>query len=159
MTIFFNAFHSPLAAHSSFTLGCKGKSGGLGLEMGTPACENVYIGLQNRDDENYSSLPFYEVEESESNRYDNNGKKIETKSVLSFFDDKEISRNFKTGTDIWNAGDLTCSIYSAPVSAPDPAVSSLEEQMLAYCPAVVLELKIDNRNCANERTAFYRVSR
>lgn len=154
MTIFFNAFHSPLGAHSSFTLGCKGKSGGLGLEMGTPACENVYIGLQNRNDKNYSALPFYEIEESESIRYDHDGNKIETQAVLSVFDDNKISREFKTGTDVWQADDLTCSIFSAPVSAPDPATSSIEGQMLAYCPAVVIELKIDNRNCANERTAF-----
>lgn len=154
MTIFFNAFHSPLGAHSSFTLGCKGKSGGLGLEMGTPACENVYIGLQNRDDENYSALPFYEIEESENIRYDHNVKKVETKTVLSVFDDKKISRKFKAGTDVWQVDDLTCSIFSAPVVAPDPSVSSTVEQMLAYCPAIVLELKIDNRNCTNERKAF-----
>jgi hypothetical protein len=42
MTIFYNAFHSPLGAHSSFTLGCKGQTGGLGLELGGPACENIY---------------------------------------------------------------------------------------------------------------------
>jgi len=154
MTIFFNAFHSPLGAHSSFTLGCKGKSGGLGLEMGTPACENVYIGLQNRDDKKYSALPFYEVEESESIRYDHEGNKIETQAVLSVFYDKEINRDFKTGTDVWHVDDLTCSIYSSPVSAPDPLKSPMEDQMRAYCPAVVIELKIDNRNCANERTAF-----
>jgi len=154
MTIFFNAFHSPLGALSSFTLGCKGKSGGLGLEMGTPACENIYIGMQNRNDKNYSALPFYEVEESESIRYDHDGNKIATQAVLSVFDDKKINRDFKTGTDIWHVDDLTCSIFSAPVSAPDPSISSVEKQMLAYCPAVVIELKIDNRNCSNERTAF-----
>ena len=44
MTKFFNAFHAPLGAHSSFTLGCKGKMGG-------PACENVYIVLENISDQ------------------------------------------------------------------------------------------------------------
>lgn len=157
MTIFFNAFHSPVGAHSSFTLGCKGKKGGLGLEMGTPACENVYIGVENTDDENYSVLPFYEGGENEHARYDHktDGSVAGNKPGISAFRHDEISRVFKAGTDMWHAGDLSCSIFSPAVSAPDPYTSSAAEQMLAYCPAVVVELTIDNRNCAKARTAIF----
>ena len=156
MNIFFNAHHSPLGAHSSFTLGCKGKKGGLGLEMGAPACENVYIGLQNRHDKNYSALPFYEGGENESARYNHDKTDAaESKPVISSFNHEEITRRFKAGSDAWNAGDLTCSIFSTAAVAPDPDGSPEQEQMRAYCPAVVVELKIDNRNCAVERSAFF----
>jgi hypothetical protein len=44
--IFFNAHHSPMGAFASFTLGYKGASGGLGLELASPANQNIYIGLE-----------------------------------------------------------------------------------------------------------------
>lgn len=157
MTQFFNAFHSPLGAHSSFTLGCKGKSGGLGLEMGTPACENIYIGLMNREDNHYSLLPFYQVDDDESQRYDQDLEKdfSATNSEIHPFKDEEIKREFQTGTDSWKAGDLECTILSSPFSAPDPMDSSLEEQKFAYCPAVTVNFTIDNRNCDKERRAIF----
>ena len=34
---FFNAHHSPIGAFASFTLGHKGPSGGLGMDVGKPA--------------------------------------------------------------------------------------------------------------------------
>ncbi|KGP85302.1 glycoside hydrolase family 52 protein, partial [Paenibacillus sp. MAEPY1] len=69
-SIFYNAHHSPIGAFASFTLGYKGAKGGLGLELGKPADQNVYIGLQSRDSENYEALPFFEAVEDASVRYD-----------------------------------------------------------------------------------------
>jgi hypothetical protein len=157
MTQFFNAFHAPLGAHSSFTLGCKGKSGGLGLEMGTPACENVYIGLMNRDDNDYSLLPFYQDDDDESLRYDQDLKKDFTtaRSTIHPFKDEDIRRAFQTGTDSWKAGDLECTILSSPFSAPDPSISTVDMQKFAYCPAVNVNFTIDNRTCHKERTALF----
>ncbi|HEY8967299.1 MAG TPA: glycoside hydrolase family 52 protein, partial [Candidatus Methylacidiphilales bacterium] len=45
-TPFFNAQHSPIGAFASFTLGAKGAKGGLGLELGKPADQNIYIGVE-----------------------------------------------------------------------------------------------------------------
>jgi len=42
--MFFNAHHSPIGAFSSFTLGFPGAKGGLGLGLGKPAGQNVFIG-------------------------------------------------------------------------------------------------------------------
>lgn len=56
--IFYNTQHAPIGSFSSFTLGFKGNRGGLGLELGKPADENVYIGLQSRDGGVYEALPF-----------------------------------------------------------------------------------------------------
>ena len=155
MSIFFNAFHSPLGAHSSFTLGCKGKSGGLGLEMGKPAYENVYIGLENTMNTYFSLLPFFSDEGSESFRYDHGNTQEESESFISCFPDNKINRTFKTGSDSWKAEDLEFNILSAPVIAPDPMQSTKEEQMFAYCPAVLAELTIDNTNCTKNRTAIF----
>ena len=40
--IFFNTQHSPIGSFASFTLGAKGAVGGLGLELGKPADQNVF---------------------------------------------------------------------------------------------------------------------
>lgn len=155
MNKFFNAFHSPLGAHSSFTLGCKGKSGGLGLEMGEPAKENIYIGLENSNNSNYKLLPFFEYEESESYRYDHDGDSDKKESLLSIFSDNEIERKFTTGSDLWSAGDMKLNILSAPISAPDPNNSENDDQKFAYNPAVLAELIIDNSSCNKERTVVF----
>lgn len=155
MNIFFNAFHSPLGAHSSFTLGCKGKSGGLGLEMGGPAEENIYIGLENSKNSNYRLLPFFDNGKDESYRYDHDSSEEEKESLISVFNDSEIKRKFKTGSDSWSAGDMTFTILSAPVVAPDPFISSEEDQKFAYCPGIPVELTVDNRNSNKERTAIF----
>ena len=155
MTKFFNAFHSPLGSHSSFTLGCKGKKGGPGIELSEPARSGVYIGLSDSNGTSYSALPFYDGVENEAARYDheNTGEDSSDKHIFAFRD-AEIKRTFKAGTDVWDAGDLTCSIFNPCVKAPDPDSSSDAEQKFAYCPAVMIELKIDNRNCDKTRTAF-----
>lgn len=67
---FYNVQHSPIGAFASFTLGFKGAKGGLGLELGKPADENVYIGLQSRDGKRYEALPFFTSLNDESSRYD-----------------------------------------------------------------------------------------
>lgn len=154
MNKFFNAFHSPLGAHASFTLGCKGKSGGLGLEMGTPAKENIYIGLENRDDRYYKLFPFCENAEDESTRYDHSNLESTKESLLSIYKDEDIKRIFKTGSDCWQAEDLTFKILSAPITAPEPGTDDAKEQF-AYCPSVLAELIIDNRDCNRSRTALF----
>jgi len=158
MTIFFNAFHSPLGAHSSFTLGCKGKTGGLGLEMDGPACENIYIGVEDNDNK-FLALPFFDHEEVlESSRYDHDDKSDSEESieeaVLKPFKTSDITRDFSVCTDLWTAQDLKCSIISSSLIAPDPNISTDDEQRFAYCPAVLVELEIDNRG-GKSRKAFF----
>ncbi|MBN2616874.1 MAG: hypothetical protein JXR64_01035, partial [Spirochaetales bacterium] len=156
MNKFFNAFHSPLGAHSSFTLGCKGKSGGLGLEMGGPACEDIYIGIENIDNKNYKLFPFYAGDVDESYRYDHDSDSSAVKeSIISSFNDSEIIREFNTGYDKWTAEDISFNIFSAPVVAPDPITSSSDEQKFAYCPAVIVEFTVDNSKSSKNRRAFF----
>src|SRR5688500_16421399 len=42
----FNAQHSPVGAFMSFTCGHFGSGGGIGVEIGKPANQNVYVGVK-----------------------------------------------------------------------------------------------------------------
>src|SRR6266480_2391083 len=42
----FNAQHAPMGAFMSFTCGHFGSGGGIGLEIGRPANQNVYVGVK-----------------------------------------------------------------------------------------------------------------
>jgi len=154
MSIFFNALHAPLGAHSSFTLGCLGKNGGLGLELGGPADENVYIGVETRKGNAYEALPFYAGAEDASRRYDHTKKAHDRQGLLRAFPQSGIKRDFALGTDCWSAGDLTFKIYSLAEGVPEPGKASAATLRKLLCPAVVAELTIDNRQCQHDRRAF-----
>ena len=54
---FFNAHHSPIGAFASFTLGHKGPSGGLGMDVGKPRTK-IFIGMETKEGGSYQALPF-----------------------------------------------------------------------------------------------------
>jgi len=155
MNLFFNALHSPIGAHSSFTLGCLGKNGGLGLELGGPADDNVYVGVETRQGNAYESLPFYAGAEDESRRYDHTKKTDATQAYFTSFTQSEIKRDFALGTDCWAAGDLTFTIYSLAEGVPEPGGADDATLKKILCPAVVAELTIDNTQCSRDRRAFF----
>src|SRR5262249_3831003 len=100
-TIFYNTQHSPLGAFSSFTLGCKGPKGGLGLELGKPADQNVYIGVEGSEKGQFACLPFYEGVIDESARFDIESAGGESNIHLHHVPDAGISRALTPGTDTW----------------------------------------------------------
>ncbi|HEY9060330.1 MAG TPA: glycoside hydrolase family 52 protein [Pseudobacteroides sp.] len=153
--IFFNADHSPIGAFSSFTLGYPGAKGGLGMELGKPADQNVFIGLQTADGKYYEALPFFDYSEDESKRFDI--EKLEQgdkPSVLVWFDKNCVTRQFNLATDTWNAGDLEFKIYSPIRSVPDPEKSIDMEMKKAIVPAVFAEVTVDNTGNKNWRRVF-----
>lgn len=156
--IFFNAHHAPAGAFASFTLGAKGKSGGLGLELGGPANQNVFVGVEESDGSGiYRTLPFYEGADDSAKDYDVEGlSTISVADCLKPFDDAEIHRDFTVCTDTWRAGDLTFRIYSPIPNLPDPSDSaSGQALMAATCPGVLVELTIDNTRSEVDRKAFF----
>src|SRR5688500_1293918 len=57
----FNAQHAPMGAFMSFTCGHFGSGGGIGVELGRPANQNVYIGIKRgnrRSTNRLKCLPF-----------------------------------------------------------------------------------------------------
>lgn len=151
--IFFNAHHSPIGAFSSLTLGFKGAKGGLGLELGKPADQNMYIGLQSTEGEYFNAMPFFHGSEDESKRYDvEKASQDEEKSILVPF--KNIDREFNLCSDKFTAGDLTFTIYSQVCALPDPETADPEELKSAIVPAVLMEMTIDNTKYDKSRRAF-----
>src|SRR6185437_12566539 len=58
----FNAQHSPMGAFMSFTCGNFGTRGGIGLQIGQPGDQEVFIGFKDGDrysDATLRCLPFY----------------------------------------------------------------------------------------------------
>ena len=155
MTIFYNAFHSPIGAHSSFTLGCRGRNGGLGLELGGPADENIYIGLETKKGGQFEALPFYAGTDDEAERYDHANQSRKQDQILAPYAGKKIKREFSLGTDGWQAGDLEFKIYSLAEGVPEPGKGSASELKKLLCPTVIAELTIDNTKCKRDRRAFF----
>lgn len=154
---FFNAHHSPIGAFASFTLGFPGNGGGLDLELGRPPRQNVFIGLESAEQEGlYDTLPFFEVVDDESKRYDieNPDPDQDKPRMLFHYPKEKIERDFHLSTDAWKAGDLTFTVYSPVQSVPDPKTASEAELKLALVPAVLAELTIDNTAGSRSRRAF-----
>ncbi len=158
-SIWFNAHHSPIGAFASFTIGYQGQKGGFGLEMGKPADQNVYIGLETKEKGKFQALPFYTGSEDASARYDIEKSETteaqEDKSIITAFTTDEVSRNYKLSTDTWNAGDMTFTIYSPVRGIPDPALTSDEELAAVVLPAVMVEITVDNTRGETPRDAFF----
>jgi hypothetical protein len=154
--VFFNAQHSPIGAFASFTLGAKGARGGFGLEMGKPADQNVYIGLEDIEKENeFQCLPFFEAEEEKSKNFAISLSRDRPEVTLCCFADAEIDRVISPGRDQWKAGDITFTIYSPLAKAPDPDQESANILKLAYVPAVTVQIDVDNRKGQTSRRVVF----
>lgn len=153
-TPFYNAHHSPVGAFATFTLGFKGQSGGFGLELAGPACENVYLGLEASDRPGtFQTLPFYETSASAAQDYDVEGHgEVTIPDALETFSDAEIQRALGAGIDTWRAGDMTVRIVSPPRSLQDPDAHDVRG---AVAPSVIVELTVDNRAGKAPRRAFF----
>lgn len=155
--IFFNAHHSPIGAFASFTLGFHGDNGGLGLELGRPANNNIYIGVQNKDNKNYKLLPFFGYSEDDRKRYElemEDDSSVQDKLLIPF-KDEEIIREYKVCTDRWIAGDLDFKIYSQVCSIPDPETANDDDLKKVLLPAVLAEMTVDNSLGTTNRRAFF----
>jgi len=155
MTIEYNAQHSPVGAFASFTLGFPGARGGLGLEIGGPADENIYIGMETREGGVFEALPFFAGSEDEARRYDVGAAASGEQSELRAFPRSSISRTLTACCDTWKTGDLTFSVYSPAKPVPDPARSSAAALMEALVPAVFAELTADNTAGTRSRRVFF----
>jgi hypothetical protein len=151
--IHFNTQHSPIGAFASFTLGAKGAKGGLGLELGKPADQNVFIGIA--DGESITCLPFFQETADDSARFDVEAGAVQKRVVPRSWPDKAIQREFSAGSDTWTAGDLTFAIHTPAMPAPEPGKASDKDLRLAYVPALTVELTVDNTRRKKDRVAIF----
>ena len=158
----FNAQHSPMGAFMSFTCGNPGTRGGIGLQIGQPGDQEVFIGVVDGDrysDAPLQCLPFYigaapkaadaflveQAGPSEQN--------VRPDAVP--FDSKKIERGYGWCTDTWHAGDLTFTVYSPFGPIPDPAKASKKEMRDGLLPALVAQLVVDNTKGSKPRTGIF----
>ncbi len=152
---FFNAHHSPAGAFASFTLGCKGAKGGFGLELGGPANQSVYVGVETATSGAFEALPFYEEGGGDAERYTLRSGKNK-RVLLSAFKDAAITRTFSATEDKWEAGDLSFTIFSPWLPLPEPGCAEHDAAARrALMPAVFAELTIDNTKGKRMRRAFF----
>ena len=156
--VFFNAQHSPIGAFASFTLGFPGAKGGLGLELGRPANQSVFIGLESHEAGVFDALPFYKAAEDEARRYDveaTDDHQPKAEATIRPFERSAIQRTLGLATDTWKAGDLTFRILSPVRSVPDPGSGDVHQMKRAICPAVLVEMEVDNTAGKHPRRAFF----
>jgi hypothetical protein len=133
-----------------------GAKGGLGLELGKPADQNVFIGLESMDSGKYDMLPFYAAgADDERKRYDVEHSEEKNRSAMVPFAKEMISRSFGLTEDRWTAGDLTFAIYSPARGIPDPELADSESLKDVLLPAVFVELTVDNRRGSKPRQALF----
>ncbi|MDX6765248.1 MAG: glycoside hydrolase family 52 protein [Candidatus Methylacidiphilales bacterium] len=151
---FYNTQHSPIGAFASFTLGAKGPRGGFGLEIGKPADEHVLIGLENREDDSFSYLPFCQEILDDSSNFDLATDPRQKAFRMDAFADEAITRTLTPATDTWVAGDLTFTIHTPVGEAPPPSAPRAVRE-LAYAPALAVEITVDNRQGRKPRRCFF----
>ncbi|MGW8885926.1 glycoside hydrolase family 52 protein [Streptomyces sp. NPDC055749] len=167
--IFYNTHHAPAGAFASFTLGHRGASGGLGLELAGPAGDNVWIGAESADGSRFEALPFFTPSPDDRVRFggagDAPGTGLGTEAQgmlgplaerpLTAFPDAGISRETTAGRDTWRAGDLTFTVWSPTGPLPDPDRADADALRAAYVPAVFAEVTLDNTAGSRRRRLFF----
>lgn len=157
--IFFNAHHAPIGAFATLTLGSKGASGGYGVEIGGPANEDLYIGVESAEEEGkYSALPFFKGGDLGSNLQEFDVESLSgvgRAPKVAAFPNEMIQRHLGAAVDEWAAGDLVLRIYSAAGPVPDPDSATIEALQLGLAPAILAEVTIDNRLSSRARKAFF----
>ena len=158
----FNAQHSPMGAFMSFTCGNFGTRGGIGLQIGQPGDQEVFIGFKDGDrhsDATLKCLPFYTAavnRAADSFLVEQAGpaeQNVKPDAVPLM--EGKFSRSYGWASDEWRAEGMTFSIYSPFGTIPDPAVDSEQRMREGLVPAVIARLELDNTAGTTTRTAMF----
>ena len=150
----FNAQHSPMGAFMSFTCGCPDTGCGLGVEIGKPANQNVFVGIkqgERRSDAPIQCLPFFRDAGAQANAASNydveNPNAAEAMRGLEAIPLDQVKRHYGWASDAWAAPGFTFRIYSPFGTIPDPQTgdSTIRAMRTALRPAIIAILEVDNR--------------
>jgi hypothetical protein len=160
----FNAQHSPMGAFMSFTCGHFGSPGGIGIEIGKPASQNVFIGLKTGDRKSLAPLkclPFFKhvPEIAPVSTAFTGEQQIATKPQarrIESYSSEQIRRSYNWATDTWETPDFKFTIFSpfGPMPQPDTDSKGARESLL---PAVIATLEIDNTKGKETKTAIFAI--
>lgn len=158
----FNAQHSPMGAFMSFTCGNFGTRGGIGLQIGQPGDQEVFIGYKEGDrysDATLKCLPFYTAavnRAADAFLVEQAGPAEQNvKPDAVPFKEGEFSRTYGWASDVWSADGLGFSVYSPFGAIPDPAKENRRSMREGLLPAVIARLELDNTKGTSTRTAMF----
>jgi hypothetical protein len=151
-----------MGAFMSFTCGNFGTRGGIGLQIGQPGDQEIFIGFKQGDrysDATLKCLPFYvgavsraadaflveQAGPSEQN----------VKPDAEPFKAGEFERSYGWATDEWHAQGLSFTVYSPFGPIPDPDKDSPLSMREGLLPAVVAELVFDNTGGSETQTVMF----
>jgi hypothetical protein len=151
-----------MGAFMSFTCGNFGTRGGIGLQIGQPGDQELFIGFKDGDrfaDTTLKCLPFYTAAVSRAadaflvEQAGPAEQNVKPDAVP--FKDGGFSRSYSWASDEWQAEGLSFSVYSPFASIPDPAVADKQTMREGLLPAVVARLVFDNTSGSATRTAIF----
>ncbi len=151
-----------MGAFMSFTCGNFGTRGGIGLQIGQPGDQELFIGYKEGDrfaDSTLKCLPFYTAAVSRAadaflvEQAGPAEQNVKPDAVP--FKDSEFSRSYGWASDEWQAEGLRFSVYSPFGSIPDPASANKQTMREGLLPAVVACLVFDNTSGKTTRTAIF----
>lgn len=158
----FNAHHSPMGAYMTFTCGHPGTRGGIGLQKGQPADQDLFIGYIDGDrfsDKPLMALPFFagagsnaaaDFKVEQAGPAEQNAKANVEPIALD-----DITRGYGWASDAWLSGPMKFSLYTPFADIPDPAKTTHSVVRRRLLPAIVARLTIDNTNCTTPKTGVF----
>ena len=151
-----------MGAFMSFTCGNFGTRGGIGLQIGQPGDQEVFIGFKDGDrysDGTLKCLPFYTAAVNRSadaflaEQAGPSEQNVKPDAVP--FKDSEIARSYGWASDQWAAEGLSFTVYSPFGAIPDPSVDNEQRMRASLLPAVIARLELDNTTGTATRTAMF----
>jgi len=150
-----------MGAFMSFTCGNFGTRGGVGLQIGQPGNQDIYIGVKDGDrksDAPPRCLPFYQGNGRDTAAaflVEAGPEQQTAKEKVQPFRADEIKRFYGWGTDRWQTHELEFALYTPFGSIPDPKASTPQHLRDALLPAITARLTLDNSQGQATKTAFF----
>lgn len=139
----FHAQHSPIGAHSSFTIGMFGAAGGMAMEQGSPADSAVFVGYKTTSGRLHS-MPFFERVDNDAERYSQSTAEGQTSACV--FGEADIERDYRWATDRFRAPGIQLDVQTPFFGIPDPSTASASQLKFACCPVTFVNLVIENNS-------------
>jgi hypothetical protein len=156
-----NAHHAPMGAYFTFTCGHFGTRGGMGVQLGKPANQDLYIGIKDGDRHApgpYKVLPFFDGAEKLTPQANFTPEATNAAPTgLVAYGREQIVRRYGWATDAWETPDFAFRLLTPFGEIPEPGVSPHDAVRDALLPAIIAELVIDNRAGATPKTAFFAI--
>lgn len=161
----FNAQHAPMGAFMSFTCGNFGAGGGIGVEIGKPASQNLFIGVKQGEassSEVIRCLPFFKrsvdagIQHTAENYQVPSDPTPPARDPVEPYPADQIRRLYSWATDCWQTPDLKFTIFT-PFGPIPKADADFEPMKAALLPAVIATLEVDNRDGKTTKTAVFAI--